>query len=119
MNDDQIITTQEPGPRKVLDPTPRRFNEFDDRIAAANEWTRDSFLTALSIFSYIDGVPTSLKNGVLKRYQQDGLRERRISDDEALDWIEGRFGMDPEIYVEAHAVHAKWMRLHGLSQSGG
>lgn len=107
--DGAITTEQTPGPRKVLDATPRSFEEFGDRIIAANQWTEDSFLMNLSIFTYIDGVPTSLKNGVLKRYLDDGLQERGVSDEEALEFIEHRFGMDPQIYLDAKEIRAEYV----------
>lgn len=117
VTDDGIITTQGSGPRKVLNPTPRSFDEFGPLIAEANQWSAESFLTSRSIFTYIDGVPTSLRAGVLKRYLKDGPHERTVSERETLDLIEHRFGMDPQIYLEAQAIYAKWMRHYGLDSA--
>ena len=109
-----IRVTREPGPKKVLKATPRALREFKADIVASNQWTPDSFLTRLSIFSYVDGVPTSLSNGTLKQYYQDRKEERSLADDEVLYWVEHKFGTDPQIYREAQRLHRKWMEHSGL-----
>lgn len=109
-----IRVTREPGPEKVLKATPRALREFKADIVASNQWTPDSFLTRLSIFSYVDGVPTSLSNRTLKQHYQDRKEERILTDDEVLYWVEHKFGTDPQIYREAQRLHRKWMRYFGL-----
>jgi hypothetical protein len=109
-----IRVTREPGPDKVLKVTPRALQEFKADIVASNQWTPHSFLTRLSVFSYVDGVPTSLSNGTLKQYYQDRAEERSLADDEVMDWIEYKFEIDPQIYREAQRLHRKWMKSYGL-----
>ena len=109
-----IRVTREPGPKKVLKATPRALREFKADIVASNQWTPDSFLTRLSIFSYVGGLPTSLSSGVLKQYYQERREEQSLTDDEVLYWVEYKFGTDPQIYREAQRLHRKWMEYSGL-----
>jgi arylamine N-acetyltransferase len=109
VNGPGIRVTRQPGPDKVLNATPRTLVEFEAEIIASNQWTPHSFLTRLSIFSYVDGVPTSLSNGILKQYYQDRQEERGLSPGEVLDWVEFKFRIDPQVYKEAKALHRKWM----------
>lgn len=114
VTDDGIVTRQTPGPVKRLITTPRDFKEFDPLIKDANQWTPDSFLTRLSIFSYLQGVPTGLINGTLKRHLPEGLDECSLSHEETLSWFVEKFGVDPDIYCQAGLIHSRWMRHHGL-----
>jgi arylamine N-acetyltransferase len=109
-----IRVTREPGPDKVLRVAPRALQEFKAQIVASNQWTPHSFLTRLSIFSYVDGVPSSLSNGTLKQFFEDRQEERTLTDDEVVYWIERKFGMDPRIYLEAKELHREWMKHYGL-----
>jgi hypothetical protein len=108
------VTRQPGGPEKVLKTTPRALREFKAEIVASNQWTPDSFLTRLSIFSYVGGVPTGLSNGTLKQFYQDRKEEQSLTDDEIIDWVEHGFGIDPQVYQEAERLHRKWVRCCGL-----
>jgi arylamine N-acetyltransferase len=109
-----IRVAREPGPEKILKVTPRALRELKAELVASNQWTPDSFLTRLSIFSYVDGLPTSLSNGTLKQYYQDRKEERSLTEDEVLYWVEHKFGADPQIYREAKRLHREWMEYSGL-----
>ena len=114
VNGQSIRVTREPGPDKVLNPAPRTLGEFEAEIVACNQWTPHSFLTRLSLFSYVEGVPTSLSNGTLKRYLRDRREERRLTGDEIMYWVEHKYGIDPQVYRQAEEVHRKWMEHFGL-----
>jgi arylamine N-acetyltransferase len=109
VNGKGIRVNREPGPKKVLKVTPRKLTEFKAEIIASNQWTPHSFLNRLSIFSYVDGVPTSLSNGILKQSYQDRQEERGLSPSEVLDWVEFKLRIDPQVYEEAEVLHRKWM----------
>lgn len=114
VNGESIRVTREPGPDKVLKVAPRTLQEFEAEITAANRWAPHSFLTRLSVFSYVEGVPTSVSNGTLKRNFSDRREERSLTDDEIMYWVEHRFGIDPRVYQEAEEIHRKWMEHFGL-----
>jgi len=114
VNGQSIRVTREPGPDKVLRVAPKALQEFEAEIIASNQWTPHSFLTRLSVFSYVEGVPTSLSNRTLKRNFYDRREERSLADDEIMCWVEHQFGIDPQVYQEAEEIHRKWMEHFGL-----
>jgi arylamine N-acetyltransferase len=115
VNDKTIRVTREPGPDKVLRVTPRALQEFKAKINASNQWTPGSFLTRLSIFSYIDDVPTSLSNNTLTQHLHSRREERSLTDDEPLYWLEHKFGLDPQVYRKAKKLRRKWVKHFGLA----
>jgi hypothetical protein len=114
-----IRVTRQPGPDKVLNVTPRTLPELEAQIVASNQWTPYSFLTRLSVFSYLDGVPTRVSNGTLKQFFEDRQEERILAEDETVYWVEHKFGMDSQIYREAKGLHRKWMKHFGLEDRVG
>jgi arylamine N-acetyltransferase len=105
-----IVVTRNPGPAKTLDPTPRTLDSLKPLIDAANDWSADrSFLKILAVSKHIDGVYTSLRDGLLRRYAPAGVEERTLADDELPAVLEGLFGIDPALYEQAAAVRARCM----------
>jgi hypothetical protein len=111
-----VAVARQPGPTKTLDPTPRSFGEFADRVATANRWTPQSFLTRLQVHGCVGGVPTRLLGGVLQRFARGGVEERSLTDRETIHWISEGFGIDPELYHAAREIRARRMREHGLAE---
>jgi len=52
----------------------------------------------IRIFGYIDGVPTSIKENVLKLYFEDKKREHILSTSQLNYWITEKICIDKEIY---------------------
>jgi len=105
VREDGIFVTRNPGPSKQLDPTPRRLEDLRDRIAAANDWSASmSFLHRLAYATYVDGVYTSLRDGLLTRYAPEGVEKRDIVPEEAPALLAEVFGADPALYVEAAQI---------------
>lgn len=70
-------------------------------ITKSNDWHTSPVLKKIRIFGYIDGIPTSINNNVLKRYFQGKKREHIITSSELNYWITERFCVDKEIYERA------------------
>ena len=64
-------------------------------------------LKKIQIFGYIDGIPTSINDNVLKRYFQGKKREQIITSSELNYWITERFCVDKEIYERAIEIFNK------------
>ena len=109
---DGIFVTRNPGPSKKLDPTPRRIEDLGALIAAANDWSvRQSFLYRLVYARDVDGVYTSLRDGLLTRFHPDGPEQSTLAPEEIPAVLSRVFGADPALYIEAAAVRAR----HALS----
>jgi hypothetical protein len=77
---------------------------------AANDWNApQSFLRRLFYAGYVDDVYTSLNNGTLKRYLPGGLETAQLAPGEVADAIADIFHADPALYVEAEAVHRRYV----------
>ena len=72
----------------------------------ACDWSSD-VCSSRSIFGYIDGIPTSINDNVLKRYFQGKKREQIITSSELNYWITERFCVDKEIYERAIEIFNK------------
>jgi arylamine N-acetyltransferase len=106
---DGIFVTRNPGPAKRLDPAPRRRDELEGLIAAANDWSApQSFLHRLSYAAYPGGVYTSLRNGTLTRYLPDGAEKSEIAPADVPAALADIFGADPALYQEAAAVQRRF-----------
>ncbi|MCC7142499.1 MAG: hypothetical protein IT349_10400 [Candidatus Eisenbacteria bacterium] len=100
-----IQVTRNPGPTKLLDPTPRRLAELQPLITAANDWTvPSSFLRRLVYARYLDGVYTTLRDGVLTRYAGASPETVELSADQIPAALADVFHADPDLYREAAAV---------------
>jgi arylamine N-acetyltransferase len=108
VRDDGIFVTRNPGPAKQLDPTPRRIEELQALIVAANDWMApQSFLHRVAYAGYVDGVYTSLRNGSLRRYLPGGLEQTEIAADDLPEVFASTFRADPALYVEASEVYRR------------
>jgi arylamine N-acetyltransferase len=102
---DGIHVTRRPGPTKVLDPTPRRLEDLQPLIAAANDWSApQSFLHRLTYARYVGDAYVSLRDGVLTRYLPGGAVQTTVSAADAPSVLREVFGADPSLYVEAAQV---------------
>jgi len=106
---DGVVVTRNPGPSKTLDPTPRPFADLEPMLVAANDWaTPHSFLHRLTYSREVDGVYTSLRDGLLVRHLPGGAVQQRVADSEAPDVLADVFGADPSLYREAAEVHRRY-----------
>lgn len=106
-----IVVTRNPGPSKRLDPTPRRLEDLTERIVAANDWSApQSFLRRLAYARQVDGGYVSLNDGKLTRYLPTGPEQTLVATEDAPGVLADVFGADPALYIEAAAVHRKYMR---------
>jgi arylamine N-acetyltransferase len=107
---DAIVVTRNPGPAKTLDPAPRTLESLKPLIDAANDWSVErSFLKILAVSKHVDGVYTSLRDGLLRRFTPTGLEERTLPDEELPGILERLFGIDPALYEQAASVRARYM----------
>ena len=70
-------------------------------ITKSNDWHTSPVLKKIQIFGYIDGIPTSINDNVLKRYFQGKKREHNLTSFELTYWITERFRIDQEIFERA------------------
>jgi hypothetical protein len=109
VRDDGIFVTRHPGPTKTLDPTPRRLDDLRGLIVAANDWAAPlSFLRRLVYATYLDGVYTSLRDGVLRRYRPEGLEQTEIPAEDVPATFGAVFAVDPALYFQALEVHRRF-----------
>lgn len=110
VRDDGIFVTRNPGPAKRLDPNPRTLDSLRPNIAAANDWSAErSFLHIIAVSKYVDGVYTSLRDGLYRRFLSSGIEERQVGADEARAIVEGVFGIDPALLDEAMVVRHRYL----------
>lgn len=111
---DGIVVTRRPGPSKMLDPTPRGIEELRGLVAAANDWNvPQSFLHRLAYARDVNGVYTSLRDGVLTRYVSGGPEQSQLAPEEIPAALGDVFGADPALYREAAKVQARYVRRDG------
>jgi hypothetical protein len=104
-----IEVVRTPGPTKRLDPAPRSLESLRDLVVAANDWSQpQSFLRRLSYSAYVDGVYTSLRDGILRRFTAAGEETSPVAPEDAPDVLAGIFGADPSLWREAAEVHRRW-----------
>ena len=108
VREDGIFVARKPGPTKRLDPSPRSLDELRPLIERANDWAApESFLHRLSYAVYLDGVYTSLRDGVLTRWLPEGPRKTPVPPAEAPGVLETVFGADPSLHLEAMEVQRR------------
>jgi arylamine N-acetyltransferase len=73
--DQKITITKTPGPTKTLNPVPVELEEMEPLIKQSNDWETSFVLKDILIFTYVDDVPTSINNFVLKQYFPNEKRE--------------------------------------------
>jgi arylamine N-acetyltransferase len=109
VGDGGIEVTRRPGPSKRLDPTPRRLDELRAQVNAANDWSApQSFLHRLAYAREVAGVYTSLRDGTLTRWRPGGAEAVELTPDDAPAALADVFGADPDLYVEAARVLARY-----------
>ena len=109
VGEEGIQVTRHPGPAKRLDPTPRSLESLQPNIARANDWgVERSFLRILAVSRYVDGVYTSLRDGLYRRFTSSGIEERQVGGDEVRSLVENVFGIDPALFDAALAVRARY-----------
>jgi hypothetical protein len=101
VTDDEIKIIREPGPTKILYPNPVTLDEMMPKIVKSNDWQSSPPLKDIMIFGYIDDIPTSITNNVLKQYFKDQKVELQLNDEELEYWITQKFNMDLELYKAA------------------
>jgi len=107
---DGIFVTRHPGPSKQLDPEPRTIESLKPQIESANQWDAErSFLHILAFSGYADGVYTSLRDGVLRRYLPGGPVVSEVEHDQAPAILRDLFGAEPDLYLEAAEVHRRYL----------
>ncbi len=110
VRDGGIFVTRNPGPTKQLDPTPQALESLQILINGANDWGAPrTFLAILAYSGYVDGVYTSLNTGTLRRYLPSGMETSTVEPTEIPALLEDTFGADPQLYIDAAAVHARYM----------
>ncbi|GLV64360.1 hypothetical protein Bmyc01_30300 [Bacillus mycoides] len=100
VSNNRIEITRDPGPAKILNTEPIHLTSMKELIKKSNDW-HSSVLKKIQIFGYIDGVPTSINDNVLKRYFQGKKREHSLTSSELAYWITERFCIDKEMYQAA------------------
>lgn len=103
----KIIRT--PGPTKTLNPHPVTLQDMQPIIRSSNSWQTSPVLREIQVFGYIDGVPTSLKNNVLKQHFQTGKSEKILNQVEKLHWVTEHFGIDKSLYLKALEIYENKM----------
>jgi len=110
VRDDGVFVTRNPGPAKKLDPTPRTLESLKPLIDAANQWDAPmSFLKILAVSKYVDGAYTSLRNTTMRRYLPSGVETAELTPADERAVVADVFRVDPVLYDEAIAVHARYM----------
>jgi len=109
VRDGRIDVLREPGPKKCLDPSPRRIEDLQDFIRGANDWSvPDSFLYQLSYAAYVDGVYTTLRKGVLGRWLPSGIERTELAPKDIPAALRDVFHADPILFAEAEAVQERY-----------
>ncbi len=110
VRDEGIFVTRNPGPAKQLDPSPRSLESLKPLIDAANDWSAPrSFLSILAISSYLDGVYTSMRDGILRRYLPSGVETTPFEPERAPSVAASVFGIDPALYLAAAAIRERYL----------
>ncbi len=99
-----IEITRDPGPAKILNTEPIHLVSMKELISKSNDWRTSPVLKKIQIFGYIDGIPTSINDNVLKRYFQGKKREHNLTSSELTYWITGRFCVVKKMYQTATRI---------------
>ncbi|CDN36221.1 hypothetical protein [Bacillus thuringiensis] len=101
VSNNRIKIARNPGPAKILHAEPIHLSSMKELITKSNDWHTSPVLKKIQIFGYIDGIPTSINDNVLKRYFQGKKREHNLTSFELTYWITERFRIDQEIFERA------------------
>ena len=80
---------------------PIHLSNMKELISRSNDWHTSPVLKKIQIFGYIDGIPTSINDNVLKQYFQGKKKEHNLTSFELTYWITERFRIDQEIFERA------------------
>lgn len=101
VSNNRIKIARNPGLAKILHTEPIHLSSMKELITKSNDWHTSPVLKEIQIFGYIDGIPTSINDNVLKQYFQGKKREQIITSSELNYWITERFCVAKEIYERA------------------
>jgi len=101
VSNNKIEITRNPGPTKTLHTEPIHLSSMKELISRSNDWRTSPVLKKIQIFGYIDGIPTSIHDNVLKRYFQGKKSEHILTSSELTYWITERFCIDRKMYQTA------------------
>jgi hypothetical protein len=68
-----------------------------------------SFLHRLVYARYVGEVYTALRDGVLARHLPGGAEKKELANEEIPRVLIEVFGADPHLYLEALAIHRRYM----------
>lgn len=117
VTNESIEIVRNPGPKKTLDPNPVSIKDMEPFIQKSNKWNASSFLNDIQIFGYVYGVPTSIKNNVLKQYYPEGKQVQHLDDGEIENWAVEKFGMDRNLYTKALNIYNRQMNNYKKDRS--
>lgn len=83
------------------------LESMKELITKSNNWRTSPVFKKIQIFGYIDCIPTSIHDNVLKLYFQGKKRELNVTSSELTYWITERFRIDKEIYTKAFKIFNK------------
>lgn len=101
VSNNRIKITRNPGPAKILHTEPIHLSSMKELILRSNDWRTSTVLKKIQIFGYIDGIPTSINNNVLKQYSQGKKIEKSLTSSGLNYWITERFCINQEICERA------------------
>jgi len=111
VRDQGIDVLREPGPKKRLDPNPRRIEDLRAFIEGANDWgIPDSFLYRLHYSRYVDGNYVGIRNGVLHRFLPSGLEKTDLAPEDIPVALADIFHADPSLYTEAMSIQQRYQK---------
>ena len=118
VSNNRVKITRNPGPAKILNTEQIHLSSMKELITKSNDWPTSPVLKKIQIFGYIDGIPTSINNNVLKRYFQGKKREESLTSSELNYWTTERFCVDKEIYERTIEIfNIKSSNSKGVTQS--
>lgn len=104
VNEKGIQTIREPGPTKTLNANPVTLKQIQPLIEKANNWKTAAPLQKIFVNGYVDGIKMTLTNQTLKQYFPGEKIELQLSEEEVKDWINDKFKMDLDLYLEAKEI---------------
>jgi arylamine N-acetyltransferase len=100
-----IIITRTPGPTKTLNPNPIQLESMEPLIKRSNDWQTSPVLKDILIFTYVDDVPTSINNLVVKQYFPNEKLEKTLTDEEMESFLTEKLGINQPLYKEALSIY--------------
>jgi arylamine N-acetyltransferase len=106
-----ITTIRTPGPTKTLRQEPVTLTDMNPLIEQSNQWATSQVLKEMRIFAYVDGIPTSLNNNVLKQYFTNEVSEKVLTHEDVVFYITKHFGVDLDFYEKTRRIYDTKMEL--------